>query len=454
MATLILEEGGKTRRFNLKEGKITIGSGERCTLRLESSDVAEVHAELELAKGGATLRLRKGVAPATVKGRKVSGELSMAHGVPVLLGGAKISVEFEGKEKATLVDRRNVRSRAEAAGARGKSPRPKGAHGRRAEPAGASAPAAGPSRIRARRKGVPSWVIVIGIFLIGGVALKLSFNAIDAGTTDFDVSAVYARAQRLADQGDLTGAQEALARAEGEELTPEWRAKYDEVQQTIDDRLDSARLATENQAGTEYLSTQLLRFEKDRLKGVPDPPKVRVFLQRLAYFQEHWPRHPEIPWAERMTERYSKIVDITQPKTFEDIAFEVKTLTWAMPRDYKKAFALLDGFVEEASGDDYDQVMALIEEKETERSEHFLDRILQAKHDWKKGEKGSAVEWLAQLVTKIGDPKMEDEAADLLLSLPGIEGPLAGYKEYRPEMFEALVQNEKVAAKAQELGLL
>ena len=61
MATLILEEGGNTRRFRLNQGKVTIGSGESCTLTIADDNVAEVHAELELLKDSATLRLKKGV---------------------------------------------------------------------------------------------------------------------------------------------------------------------------------------------------------------------------------------------------------------------------------------------------------------------------------------------------------------------------------------------------------
>lgn len=435
MARLILEEGGNTRRFNLKEGKVTIGSGEHCTLRLESEGVAEVHAELELAKGGATLRLRKGVAPATVKGRRITGEHAMAHGVPVHLGDAKISVEFEGGEKATLVARRNVRTRAESTGARGKTvvqPRP-----------------------RQRKQGIPSWVLVVGGILIAGVAWKVSVGVIGGtGEGKFDVSATYAQVKRLADQGDLTGVQAVFASIADEPLTDEWRSKFDGVIKEVDDRHSSAKLAEINQAGTVYVGTQLRKFEKAYLKGKPKPPRVRVYLQRLATFKERWPQHPEIPWADRMIKRYSKIIDITQPKTFEDIAFEVKTLTWAMPRDYKQAFVLLDAFVDKASSEDYEPVMTLINEKEEERTAYFLDRMLQAKHEWNKGEKGAAVEWLAQIVTKIGEPKMEDEAADLMLSIPGIEGPLAGYKEGRRDMFDALMLNENLAAKAKELGLL
>ena len=47
MARLIVEEGGKARRFKLNPGTLTIGSGESATLTLESSELAEVHAELE-----------------------------------------------------------------------------------------------------------------------------------------------------------------------------------------------------------------------------------------------------------------------------------------------------------------------------------------------------------------------------------------------------------------------
>ena len=49
MARLILDDGGKRRAFKLNPGRMTIGSGEGATLRLDSGDVAEVHAELRAA---------------------------------------------------------------------------------------------------------------------------------------------------------------------------------------------------------------------------------------------------------------------------------------------------------------------------------------------------------------------------------------------------------------------
>ena len=66
MTRLIVEDGGKRRAFKVGDGTLTIGSGGGASLRLSDPAAAEVHAELLLREGRATLRLKPGVLPPRV----------------------------------------------------------------------------------------------------------------------------------------------------------------------------------------------------------------------------------------------------------------------------------------------------------------------------------------------------------------------------------------------------
>lgn len=440
MATLIVEERGKRRRFRLKDGKLTVGSGAGCTLVLESDDVAEVHAELELARGSATLRLRRGVAPVVVEGRPVSGELTLAHGVPVRVGSAVLRVEYEDAGGTSLVDRRQKASRAEAAA-----------------PARTPAIQTTTPQIRRRRKtvkrGLPTWATLL--ILAAAIFVAYRFFVASVETTaeqHFVARAVHERATTCLREGDFIGAEKELARAEGEDLSPEWSEKFADLRRELDRVRTEAELEVVNQRGTVYLEQQLKRFESTRLASSPESPEVRVFLKRLAYFKETWPQHPERDWAERMESRYSKIVDLSVPPSYEDVEFEVESLTWAKPRYYDEAFRILQAFIDGSEGTERDQALALLDAKMRERDEHHAELLLQAKYDWNKGEQGAAVGWLVSLVLYIADGEKENEAASILVQLEGIEGWLRGYRTQQPEKFARLAENPIIARKLEEMG--
>ena len=81
MARLILEEGGERRAFRFDHGKLTIGSGEGCTLTLKSPDVAEIHCDLEFGGERVILRARAGVQAPVVNGSPAPGETSLGASV-------------------------------------------------------------------------------------------------------------------------------------------------------------------------------------------------------------------------------------------------------------------------------------------------------------------------------------------------------------------------------------
>ncbi|MCB9913841.1 MAG: hypothetical protein H6828_01680 [Planctomycetes bacterium] len=95
MARLILDENGERRAFKLRDGKLTLGSGQGCTLTLSSPDVAEVHAELELAGDRATLVPRPGVTPPKIAGKPVTQATTLTLGGSFTLGSATITLQAD-----------------------------------------------------------------------------------------------------------------------------------------------------------------------------------------------------------------------------------------------------------------------------------------------------------------------------------------------------------------------
>jgi hypothetical protein len=237
------------------------------------------------------------------------------------------------------------------------------------------------------------------------------------------------------------------------ELSVEWRSYFDGKRKEAEGMRAEAQLYARNTTGTKWFATQLEKFQSSYLKG-NTRPEARVFLKRIAQFRSDYPRHPKLGWCDRMAVRYADIAKLNEPPTMEDLAFEVKTLTWARPRDYKKSFELLEAFLLTASGSDQSVAKALIQEKISERKEFFDDRILQAAYYWDNKEPNKAVGQLAQLVATIGDSSMEDQAADLLLKIPGLDGYLRSYQRDRVSTFEALMDHGSLRAYAESNNVL
>ena len=207
MARLIVEEGGKARRFKLNPGTLTIGSGESATLTLESSELAEVHAELEFDGERAVLRTRPGVTPVTVHGRKVTGELKLRDGVAVKLGGVQITFESKAPEPGAT-------SAAGATDARAGATRPAG----RTRVAG-SVPVRAGSGVSTRRAGqveyqrrtitrsvIPTWAVVTLILGAAGLVLViLQKFAKSSAELGFSAGTSGLRLDHMRKESDLLG---------------------------------------------------------------------------------------------------------------------------------------------------------------------------------------------------------------------------------------------------------
>lgn len=446
MAILIVEEGGRARRFRLKDGRLTIGSGEAATLQLEDPELAEVHANL------------------TVRGEEVllefldeaGGTYELETGEPFPLGAAVLTVQASAAESAPPAARQAAVRPAAAGTEPPASTRPRVQRGgsssgrTRARSGGAS------RRQRPAKKSGGPWIMigVLGALGFGGWKAFDSY-AQYAGERGFDLQTSFRRVTASLEEADFNGALREYEKIDAQaDIPDDWRAQFDELRLRAEAMKAAASSTQKNSRWTqEYLQPQLQRYEKEYLKGTPQREKVRVFLKRAQVFKENCPDHPEMDWVDRMVERYSRVVSLDDPPTYEDIAFETESLTWAKPRDYKKAFQILGDFIDGASGDDRARALSLFDELSEARQVHFEDRLAQAKYDYDKGRQGEAISWLSLLVVYIGDEDMADNAAGRLVQMPDIDAYLRGYAQSQPEVWERLSAHPKVAAKARELGL-
>ena len=453
MARLILEEGGERRAFRFDQGKLTIGSGDACTLTLKSPDVAETHCDLEFAGGRVTLRARAGVQPPTVDGAPAPGETTLGASVVIGIGSATLRLDLDESAAPTAPPK----AAPAAASTKPAPPRTKSREDRisSAKPAARS----GARVQRAKRtvsKGMPAWAYgAIGLLIAGIGYFSVSSIDLESGTgaDPKDRIRVATELFNEANYGGATNALDGLTAENVNGMGVELRKKYDELRSRLADKEKEAEIALANDLGTKWKSTQLDRFRTDRLHGAKPPrERVRVYLKRVREFKERWPAHPEMEEVLRYEARFKEICDLSTPATFTDIAYEVKTMTWAFPRDYKGAFAIIEKHIIDNPGD-APNCNELLATMRAEQQEFFVDRKLQVKYEWERDQKGQAVEILIQLILTLGDEGMVQEAADELVGLPGIDEWFKGYKQDRPGQFANLRKHPTVAAKVSALGL-
>jgi hypothetical protein len=473
MARLILEEGGARRAFKVGEGRLTIGSGQACALRLSSPGVAEVHAELEISGGFAFLRPRPGVMPPRMHGQPVTHQTPLADDVHFEIGAARFHylAADTGAPGAVTAPRAaaapvqpatpgigNVRAGgAQAAGtkvggARPATPRPALTD----EGAGA----AGVQRTRPRvkiQRGIPTWLLLVLI----GAALIIAFFVVRGmlGTTgqiSVIPEATLERARSRFESREFDAARAALALIPRDKVSDNLRRQIEALEEqmdSIDRKLEVDR--EHKREADDYRSTQLERFMKDRLTG-DDPPRerVRVFLKRLREFRQRWPEYPDMDWVDRHERLYSRLVDLSTPPTLVDVAYEAETLTWAKPRDYRQATGLVRAFAERASGSDRQAALKLLDDLAASELAFFDDQMQQAKWHWERKESGKCVGVLISLVLGLDDPGRVDQAAKEFVQLPGFEEFLRGYRSHNPRRYADLLQNSRVKEAARKSGLL
>jgi hypothetical protein len=443
MARLILEEDGKRRAFNLNDGCLTVGSGESSALTLSSPDVADVHAELRVEDGVVTLVPCPGVLPPTVLGRPVTQATRLPANAEFKIGSAVFRLESAQAEAAKGI----VRQARPAVQSRG------------------AADTSQPSRIEYRRRtvnrGMPGWMVVgiLGVVLL--VAYFVGKTWMADGAEQFDPAERYRVAVAAYESGAYRRAEDELDNVDltlaGEDL----KKKVIDLREKVTDARSVSHVAEHNMKGSEWMDDNLKKYVSKHLSGDKGTrAAARFFVKRCDEFRKTWPEHPDLDWVDRYRGRYAKLAEMNSPAEFDDLAWEVKRLTAGKPRDYARVFGEMDGFISRAGGQQLTAAQALHHDQTTEREAYFLDRMQEAQYQWKKQAYGQAVEWLVQVIVKIGDEQMADQAVDAFLKMQTTDGePLSDrylltYQKNRPEQFEILMGHSKMRSAAKAAGIL
>ncbi len=473
MAKLILEEGGARRAFRVRSGKLTIGSADSCTLTLASSGVAEHHATLVVQEDRAVLQTAAGAEAPLVNGKPAAERQELPPRCTIAIGGALIEYEAEGAADAPAEKPAAKRPavRKQAGGA------PRASAGQRGPSRAGSRPAASkrsaardeddgedrPRRVSARRRevkqGLPSWALIL-ILLVGagGVAygVKAFFDSSNVATVDPSVQLLEAANALKKDQ--LIAVEHHLDKfdAHKEKATSDQIKTADEIRaQLAKLKVASTRQGVLGRA-TQWLDNKLRKFEDKKMAGdLGTRPRARVFVMRCNEFIELYPDHPEIEWVRRKKDRWAPIAQLDQPRTLEDLQFEVESYTWtASGRRYDRVFEAIDEFLAHADGPEAEVARSLREEQLAARRAHHIDRMQEIRYRWEKGETGTAMAHFVYHLKWWGDEEMENEVAAEITKLGGFSDWLANFKKNAPEDFEVIVQNRHVREVAERDGLL
>ena len=462
MAKLILEEGGARRAFRFKSGKLTIGSADSCTLTLASAGVAEHHATLVIQDGKAVLQTAAGAEPPLVNGKPAGERVALPAECTIAIGGAILELTADvGAAEAPKSKKPAVRKQAGAApktAARAK-PAARPARSSRAADEDEDRPARVTHRRREVSKGMPTWMLVC--LLLGGAGLvafgvKAFFD--DANQATVDPSVQLREAVNNLNQDRLIGAAANLDKFDANKdlATPEQIKQAGELRKTLEQKRKlSTRAGTLGRA-TKVLDAKLRKFEEKRLAGnLGTRPRARVFVMRCNEFIALYPDHPEIDWVKRKRDRWAPVAQLDEPRTLEDLQYEVETCTWtATGRRYDLVFKAIAEYLEYAEGADREAALSLREQHLAERQAHHVDRMKQIRYHWEKGETGSAMAHFVYHLKWWGDEEMENEVAAEITQLGGFADWLANFKKTAPDDFAIIVQNRHVRAVAESEGLL
>ncbi|MEM9380297.1 MAG: FHA domain-containing protein [Planctomycetota bacterium] len=442
MARLILEEGGQTRRFKLSKGKLTFGSGEGATLRLESDDVAQLHGQIEMGPDGAVLRTAKGVLPATVNGRPANGALTMKSGQVVLVGSARLSVEYD----------------------EGEGPAP---------PPGLAAAAATSrgsrdgGRVQYRRKptkesSIPTWLLVAVIVVAaggGGLWLFRDTSTKMAGE-EFDFQTRYARYQR--ERGDdKLGALQILRQIAGEELTAQQRAVVDKELATYSKEMAVVDDTLRNTQGTKWLEVRL-RSYYDKWPVASERAHARLFMKRAKWFVAEYPTHPELDYLRRIMERVEPVAKLGTPMELEDLRVDVWGSTAAEPKDFVEAMDAIDGFIAGTSDAGAQSGAEALRKETLDAEREFYDEKLgdaavvydKVKYPDKYRPR-DAIEDMVRVIVCCATESLRSDAADRLLGISEFTpAMMESYKKSQPSRFERLVEVPALREFAESAGLL
>ncbi len=449
MARLILEEGGQRRAFRVNDGKLSIGSGEKCTLKLTSPDVAEMHAELEVKGSELILRPMPGVTPPTVLGKAIGQPTRLPKSAEFRVGSAVFRLEPEehGGSAGPVVKPGARATGRPAAGGRG-----------------AQSTAGGQRVVASRRnvsRGMPTWTIFVIIGVLGVVVYFVAQKWMADGAMQYDPDERFREAVANFDIGAYERCKVELDRIDAALASPALLAKVKDLRDQIADLEEEGRIAALNVSGTKWMETQLKKYVERYLQGDKvDRSRARLFIKRCDEFRRRWPKHHDMDWVDRYRTRFYPIAEMDDHSTLADVQWEVKRLTAGKPRDYVTVFGLLDEFLSRASGSDRDAALAIMDTQLAGRVLFAEDQMLQSRYHWDKAEYGKAVGVLVQLITLIGEEEMQRDAVDAFVKMRTQDGEeiagqyLLGYKNNRPADFEKMIKIPEIRALAEAGDML
>jgi hypothetical protein len=441
MTQLTVEESGVRRSFRLGHGTYDVGSGEAAVLKLGGPGVAEVHAELEIGGQGVVLRPKPGVIPPLVDGVPVRAATAVKPGQTIAIGESKLRLEAESSAPAPTRP-------APSPPARPAPPARPPASARPAAPKRPAAPSRGARAEGAARgdskRGLWTALIAVAIVAVGAFVIKSLLAK--APSSSMGPGPMLAEAERNLAEGDTHKARQRVdALIARTDLTPAQQQQL----ATLKSRLEATQQGTQEQldlmGADNFLENQLKDFLKNHVGETAARPQVRVFLMRCEEFKQRWPKHPEMDWVDRQMRRFQGMVNLNSPPTWADVEFEVKALTWASPRMYATAFAVLEKFAASADATDKLKVEQLVASKQQERAEWFADRMQQARYEFEKNNLPKSVGILFGIIVYCGDAGMANEAASQFLKFEDPSSWLRGYRKEKPDSYEALAKHPLIA---------
>ncbi len=447
MGVLTVDEGGEARAFRISAGSLSMGSGEEMDLVLTAEEVALYHVDLECEDESLYVIPKPGVMPPTIHGVALKKKTRLGPGQELRVGKARVTWKSEGPEPAGAARP----AKASSSGQPRNAPSSSGARRKSGGSSSTRRRATGSRRSgkTTAKKGVPGWLIAVGVLAIGGLVafflnqgLSGSNDAGDTASSKFHLR----KAEEMIASRNAEAAEENLGKISKSLMSADELRRFDEVKAGIlAEHAEIERLA-EEERGKKWFRLYVGDYEKRYLSGEPEPAQARLFLERCAEFRKRWPGHSQLAWVERQERRFASSIRLSDPLGFDDIMWRVRLDTTGRPRDYGEAFALLEDYRGKEEGSDERIALSnTVNRLKEERLVYHREQLEKSRSEFQKNRVSEATERLVQIIIGIGDEAMADEAAGFLIKFPEIEPILLGYREFRGETFDALAKNQVIA---------
>jgi hypothetical protein len=254
--------------------------------------------------------------------------------------------------------------------------------------------------------------------------------------------------------GNLDIAEQKLDEVARADTHPEENRRANELRSRLGELRRQLEIDSSNRLGDKYFDVKLERYEKKWLAGTPSAPKIRLFLERCREFRERWPEHPRLDWVDRNEARFRGHVDLSTPRTWDDVTWELNYLVDQPTRNYALAVRLVDAFLDHADGEELVAAKERRDELVSERAAYFEELMTEARRAFdEKDDVAQAVWHLVHGTIWIGDPNLADRAASTLVKIPDLADHLRGYAREHPDRLELLLENARVRAYADANGL-